>query len=108
MRARGVRIQLLSLVLGAASAFAQAPVDDARLARANAADWLAHGRTWGEQRYSPLDQVTETNVAQLAPAWVHATGETRGHEATPLVADGTLYTTLPWSIVVALDAATGR
>ena len=47
-------------------------------------------------------------MAQLAPAWVYATGETRGHEATPLVVDGVMYTTLPWSIVVALDAATGR
>ena len=47
-------------------------------------------------------------MAGLAPAWVYATGETRGHEATPLVADGVMYTTLPWSIVVALDAATGR
>jgi quinohemoprotein ethanol dehydrogenase len=86
------------------------PVDDARLAAAerDAANWLTHGRTWGEQRYSPLAQIDETNVARLAPAWVYATGETRGHEATPLVVDGVMYVTLPWSIVVALDAATGR
>jgi quinohemoprotein ethanol dehydrogenase len=94
----------------AGASAAQAPVDDARLAEAAStpADWLAHGRTWSEQRYSPLAHVNEGNVAGLAPAWVYATGETRGHEATPLVADGVLYTTLPWSIVVALDAATGR
>jgi PQQ-dependent dehydrogenase (methanol/ethanol family) len=106
----------LALVLLAAALFpalpagAQSPVDDARLAKAaeTPADWLAHGRTWSEQRFSPLAQVDEGNVAQLAPAWVYATGETRGHEATPLVADGVMYTTLPWSIVVALDAATGR
>jgi quinohemoprotein ethanol dehydrogenase len=85
-------------------------VDDARLAAAerDAANWLAHGRTWGEQRYSPLAQIDEANVARLKPAWVYATGETRGHEATPLVADGVMFVTLPWSIVVALDAATGR
>jgi PQQ-dependent dehydrogenase (methanol/ethanol family) len=100
----------LAAALAASPSFAQRPVDDARLAGAGEApaDWLAHGRTWGEQRYSPLDQVNEANVAELAPAWVYATGETRGHEATPLVADGVLYTTLPWSIVVALDAASGR
>ncbi len=94
----------------ALAASAQSELDDARLAAAESrpADWLTHGRTWSEQRFSPLDQVNEDNVAQLAPAWVYATGETRGHEATPLVADGVMYTTLPWSIVVALDAATGR
>ena len=94
----------------ALEASAQPAVDDTRLARASEApaDWLTHGRTWSEQRFSPLDQVNDGNVSQLAPAWVYATGETRGHEATPLVADGVMYTTLPWSIVVALDAATGR
>jgi quinohemoprotein ethanol dehydrogenase len=98
-----------------ASAPAPAPpvrrvVDDARLAAAerDAANWLSHGRTWSEQRYSPLAQIDASNVAQLKPAWVYATGETRGHEATPLVVDGVMYVTLPWSIVVALDAATGR
>jgi PQQ-dependent dehydrogenase (methanol/ethanol family) len=85
-------------------------VDDARLAAAerDGADWLAHGRTFGEQRFSPLAQIDASNVARLAPAWVYATGETRGHEATPLVVDGVMFVTLPWSIVVALDAATGR
>ena len=31
-------------------------VDDARLGNApeGASDWIAHGRTWSEQRYSPL------------------------------------------------------
>jgi quinohemoprotein ethanol dehydrogenase len=106
---RSAAVVLLSLcaALGAA---AQSPVDDARLAAAasDPASWLTHGRTWSEERFSPLDQIGEGNVASLAPAWVYATGETRGHEATPLVADGVLYTTLPWSIVVALDAASGR
>ena len=85
-------------------------VDDARLAAADSEpeNWLAHGRTWSEQRYSPLAQIHAGNVARLAPAWVYATGETRGHEATPIVVDGVMFVTLPWSIVVALDAATGR
>jgi PQQ-dependent dehydrogenase (methanol/ethanol family) len=47
-------------------------------------------------------------VAQLAPAWVVPTGTKRGLEATPLVVDGVLYTTLTWSVVLALDPATGR
>jgi len=108
-----IRVPLLlagALASFAAPAAAQPPVDDARIAAAatDPASWLTHGRTWSEERFSPLEQIDETNVAKLAPAWVYATGETRGHEATPLVADGVMYTTLPWSIVVALDAATGR
>jgi len=85
-------------------------VDDARLAAANSEpdNWLSHGRTWSEQRYSPLAQIDAQNVARLAPAWVYATGESRGHEATPLVVDGVMFVTLPWSIVVALDATSGR
>lgn len=34
-------------------------IDDARLRNADAdvGNWLTHGRTYAEQRYSPLDQV---------------------------------------------------
>lgn len=31
----------------------------------------------------------------------------RAYEATPLVLDGVMYTTGPWSVVYALDARTG-
>ena len=36
-----------------------AAVDDARLraADADAANWMSHGRTYAEQRFSPLDQI---------------------------------------------------
>ncbi len=107
---RGIGAASLSLALLTPPAGAAPPVDDARLAAAGSdpANWLTHGRSWSEQRYSPLAQIDEGSVARLGPAWVHETGETRGHEATPLVADGVMYTTLPWSIVLALDAATGR
>ena len=103
-------LQPLPAAAQPAPPFAATPVDDARLAAAerDVANWLSHGRTWGEQRFSPLAQIDASNVAQLRPAWVYATGETRGHEATPLVVDGVMYVTLPWSIVVALDATSGR
>jgi quinohemoprotein ethanol dehydrogenase len=103
-------VLLASLACVAQAQPAPRAVDDARLANAerDPANWLAHGRSWSEQRYSPLAQINEENVAQLKPAWVYATGEKRGHEATPIVVDGVMFVTLPWSIVVALDAATGR
>jgi quinohemoprotein ethanol dehydrogenase len=84
-------------------------IDDAKLAAADAAadDWLSYGRTYREQRYSPLDQITERNVAELGLAWWLDAQTTRGLEATPLVVDGILYTTGSWSVVFAVDARTG-
>jgi quinohemoprotein ethanol dehydrogenase len=70
-------------------------------------DWALHGRTASEQRYSPLAQIDDHNVAQLGLAWRYATDTRRGLEATPIVADGVLYATGSWSIVFALDAKDG-
>ena len=89
---------------------AAAAVDDARLraAGSDGADWLSYGRTQDEQRFSPLVQVDAANVDQLKLAWRFETGLRRGHEATPLVVDGTMYLTGSWSVVFALNAATGE
>lgn len=85
-------------------------VDDARLREAGGelANWLTHGRTYSEQRYSPLEQVNEENIEQLRLAWETPTGLQRGHEATPIVVDGVMFLTGSWSVVIALDAKTGE
>ncbi|HET9947825.1 MAG TPA: PQQ-dependent dehydrogenase, methanol/ethanol family [Longimicrobiales bacterium] len=70
--------------------------------------WLTHGGTYAEQRFSPLAQIDTDNVGQLGLAWSFDTGLERGHEATPLVVGRTLYTTGSWSVVFALDAASGE
>jgi len=87
-----------------------AAVDGARIAAADSEpqNWLAHGRTYGEQRYSPLAQINDGNVEKLGLAWAYATGTMRGLQATPIVVDGSMYTTGVWSVVWALDAKTGR
>jgi quinohemoprotein ethanol dehydrogenase len=86
-----------------------ARVDGDRIAAADAdpANWLAHGRSYDEQRFSPLRAIDRANVSQLGLAWSFDTGVGRGHQATPIVVDGTLFVSLPWSVVVALDAKTG-
>ncbi len=87
-----------------------AAVDDARL-RAGApdgADWLSYGRTYDEQRFSPLTQVDGGNVAKLGLAWSADLDTARGQEATPIVVDGVMYVSTAWSMVKAYDAATGR
>ncbi len=85
-------------------------VTDATLANADSDqdDWLTHGRTYAETRFSPLDQIHDGNVAELGLAWTYAIGSTRGVEATPIVHDGVMYATGSWSVVFALDARTGR
>ncbi|MBL4864991.1 MAG: PQQ-dependent dehydrogenase, methanol/ethanol family [Pseudomonadales bacterium] len=71
-------------------------------------NWLSHGRTYSEQRYSPLDKVNDSNAAELGLAWYYDIPIKRGMEATSLVIDGRLYTTSGWSNVYALDAKTGK
>jgi len=85
-------------------------VDAERLANADAEpeNWLAHGRTSSEQRYSPLEQINDSNVGELGLTWYHDLDTTRGQQASPIVVDGTMYTTSAWSKVQALDAGTGQ
>ena len=47
-------------------------------------------------------------TGELGLAWFHDLQVPRGGEATPLVANGVLYVTEPWSVVQALDARTGK
>ena len=85
-------------------------VSDERLVNADSdtANWLSYGRTYDEQRFSPLDQVNRDNVGELGLAWYFDVPTQRGMEATPVVVDGRMYVTGSWSIVYALDAATGK
>lgn len=71
-------------------------------------NWLSHGRTWNEDRFSPLDQVNAGNVDRLGLAYTVEFDTTRGQEATPIVVDGVMYVSTAWSKVMALDAATGE
>jgi len=94
---------------------AQAAADPSRRV-----EWPVYGGDPGAQRYSPLDDITPGNVAQLRPAWEWQTGEaamsdTGGRtiepgpfEATPLMLGDTLYLSTSFHRVVALDASTGR
>lgn len=87
-----------------------AQVDARRLSNADRepANWMSHGGTYSEQRYSDLDAINEQNIGQLSLAWAVQFDTNRGQEATPLVIDGVMYTSSAWSKVYALDATTGR
>ena len=86
-----------------------ADVNGARIVAADREpeNWMVHGRTYSEQRFSPLKQINDQNVSQLKLAWFFDLDTRRGQEATPLVIDGVMYFTSAWSKVFALNAATG-
>ena len=94
----------------AASPTQAAAVDAQRLlaAESEPQNWMTYGRTYSEQRYSPLKQVDTASVGDLGLAWSFDFNTERGIEATSIVVDGVMYATSSWSIVHALDARTGE
>ena len=87
-----------------------AAVDDMRLATetANPGEWAGTGKTYEEQRFSPLDQINTEIVSQLGLAWFADLDTNQNQEATPVMVDGVLYVSTAWSKVYALDAKTGE
>ena len=71
-------------------------------------NWLSHGRTYKEQRFSPLNQINTENISELGLDWYFDLDTQRGQEATPIVVDGKMYVSTAWSMVKALDAKTGQ
>jgi alcohol dehydrogenase (cytochrome c) len=71
-------------------------------------NWLTYSGTVSGLRFSPLNQITPTNVKNLELAWIWQAQSQAQFEATPLVVDGVLYTVQAPNDVVALNAATGR
>lgn len=106
MRTAGCAVLALACL---APAFA-AEVDGKRIIDADKepGNWMSHGRTYDEQRYSPLNTINDGNVNQLGLAWSYKLDLDRGVEATPIVVDGVMYTTGPFSVVYALDARNGK
>src|SRR6266567_942780 len=80
-------------------------------------EWPVYGGDPGNSRYSSLRQINRSNVTQLKVAWTYHTGDISdgskypvrsAFETTPLVIDGVMYVTTPFSRVIALDAETGK
>lgn len=70
-------------------------------------DWPAFGRTYGEQHYSPLEQINEGNVKDLGLVW--SVDLPAGNPATgPIEVGGSVYLATGYSVVRAIDVATGK
>jgi quinohemoprotein ethanol dehydrogenase len=112
---------LLGLAISAHSALAEdltparikaatSAVDTAMI-KANAAtshDWPTVGLDYAETRFSKLSQINSENVKSLGLVWSYSLESERGIEATPVVVDGIMYQTGPWSVVFAIDARNGK
>ena len=93
-----------------AGARSPADVDGVRIRAADKqpGEWMSWGRTYDEQRFSPLDQVNQKSVGRLGLAWFADLNTYRGVEGTPIEVDGVLYNTSAWNLTTAYDAATGK
>ena len=90
------------------SAATYTPVTDARLESPAPEDWLMYRGSYNSWGYSPLDQITTANVANLVPVWSLSTGVVSGHESPPIVNNGVMFVTTPEDQVIAVDAGTGN
>jgi quinohemoprotein ethanol dehydrogenase len=101
---------LLAACNGSGPTPRHAPVDAQRMAAsaADGRDWLSTGRTYSEQRFSPLKSISADNVGQLGLAWFADFDTRRGQESTPVEVDGVIYVTTAWSKLYAYEAKTGK
>lgn len=117
------------------SAASPPPRASARAGDRASNEWPTYGHDPGGMRFSPVTQITPANVGQLQAAWVYhmrppdapsgsasvgaaapAQGRGRGRggsrfapgQTTPLVVDGMMYVSTPYSRVVALEPTTGK
>ena len=74
-------------------------------AHENSRDWLYHTHDYSGRRYVDLAQITDANVADLAPVCTFDMGVPGPFQSGPIVHDGVMYVTSIFS-TVAFDAAT--
>ncbi|HYM22817.1 MAG TPA: PQQ-binding-like beta-propeller repeat protein, partial [Vicinamibacterales bacterium] len=94
---------LIAFVLAVPLA-AQAPVPRG----IDAADWPMYSGSYRSERFSPLTEITPSNVAKLHPVWVYQPPGAGSLETTPVVVNGMMYVTAGPTMVAALDLKSGK
>ena len=105
--AAAVTAVLAPAILAAQSPMSYTAVTEQRLLNPEPNNWLMYRGNYAGWGYSPLDQITPTNVKNLVPVWSFSTGVNEGHQAPPIVNNGVMFVTTPQSQVFALNARTG-
>ena len=101
----------LALFIGALafSSNAKLEVDTRSLAsESDGTNWASYGRTYSEDHYSPLSEITASNVAHLGLAWSADLEVLQRADSQPLAVGGIVYVAAGLSIVQAFDAANGH
>ena len=85
------------------------PVTAERLKNPEPENWLMIRGTYNGWGYSPLNQITTSNVSRLKPVWGLLTGENlKVHEAAPIVNNGVMFISTPNNQVMAIDVKAGN
>ena len=100
MKIFGLAAALLACILSGALQ-AQVPFSRIRDAEREPQSWLTYSGAYRAHRFSPLKQITATNVNRLRPIWVYQLRQAGIFECTPIVADGVIYIVEPPSTVTA-------
>jgi PQQ-dependent dehydrogenase (methanol/ethanol family) len=58
--------------------------------------WPMAAKTYDNMRFSGLNEINNSNVANLKVAWTFSTGVDRGQEAAPIVVGDTMYVVTPY------------
>lgn len=74
----------------------------------NPNNWMLYGRTYDNQRFSPLDQINNSNVGTLTPVAIIQTGVASSFEVSPIVDNGIMFISTPYDHVMAYDATSGK
>src|SRR5260370_16970828 len=88
---------ILALRSSADSPAKAGDVTESRVASAEGNDWLLNGRTFDAQHFSPLKQITPTNVSRLGLAWYLDIDSGMAIVSHPTVLHGIAYVTAPLS-----------
>lgn len=89
-------------------------VSDAMMSNADSdtADWVLDGRSYSNERYSPLSQINVGSISTLLPVAIVQTGMTASFETTPIVVGGVMFITSPvvsnQMKIMAVSATTGE
>src|SRR5262245_27645546 len=108
------RWQTSLVAVTAALAAVTLPVLGQNASNSSVNEWRTYGGNLANHRYAPFDQINAGNFKNLEVAWRFKTDNLGPRkefqfESTPLVANGTLYSTAGTRRdVVAIDAATGE
>ena len=101
---------VISLLLAQPSLFAAGDVTEERVLKeaGDGSNWFVKGGNFRGEHFSPLSAVNDETVTELGLAWATNLPVPDGISATPIVVDGVVYLSGAYSLVFAVDAASGN